>query len=181
MAKQAQQRDGTIELADRTVPEIEELHAAAKALLEKLEEKDAALVTAESCTGGFLASLVTDIEGLSHGFERGFVTYSKDAKRELLGVDDEMLEREGAVSEPVARAMAEGSLERSGGGLALAITGFAGSSDPEEDEGPGVTYVAAAVAGRTTVMRIDYGERPRRDVRNLVSLAALEIGLKALD
>ena len=172
--------DSKLALADRPVPEIGELHAAAKALLEKLQEKDIALVTAESCTGGFLASLCTDIEGLSHGFDRGFVTYTKDAKRELLGVDDDMLEREGAVSEPVACAMAEGCLKRSGAGLALAVTGFAGASDPEEDEGPGVTFVAAAVPGHTSVTRIDYGERPRRDVRNLVSLAALEIGLRTL-
>jgi len=99
----------------------------------------------------------------------------------MLGVGGDILEREGAVSEPVAKAMAEGCLARSGGGLALAITGFAGASDPEEDEGPGVTYVAAAVPGHTTVTRIDYGKRERRDIRNLVSLAALEIGLKALE
>jgi nicotinamide-nucleotide amidase len=147
--------ESMIELAEIPVPEIEELHAAAKALLEKLEEKDTALVTAESCTGGFLASLCTDIEGLSHGFDRGFVTYTKDAKRELLGVDGGVLEREGAVSELVARAMAEGCLTRSGAGLALAVTGFAGASDPDEDEGPGVTFVAAAVPGHITVTRID--------------------------
>ncbi|MFO6448042.1 CinA family protein [Erythrobacter sp. NE805] len=168
------------DLAERPVPEIGELHAAARALLEKLDAKEVTLVTAESCTGGFLASLATDIEGLSHAFDRGFVTYTKDAKQELLGVDAAMLDREGAVSEPVARAMAEGCLARSGAGLALAITGFAGSSDPAEDEGPGVTYVGVALPGRTTVTRIDYGKRERRDIRNLVSLAALELGLKAL-
>ncbi len=169
-----------LDLAARAVPEIEQLHAAARALLEKLEQKETSLVTAESCTGGFLASLLTDIEGLSHSFDRGFVTYTKDAKQEMLGIDGDLIEREGAVSEPVARAMAEGCLERSGGGLALAITGFAGSSDPEEDEGPGVTYVAAAVPERSWVYRIDYGERPRREVRNLAAAAALTIGLRAL-
>jgi nicotinamide-nucleotide amidase len=173
-------RGGEADLARQPVPEIEELHAAAKALLEKLDEKGITLVTAESCTGGFLASLATDIEGLSHAFDRGFVTYTKQAKQELLGVDGAMLEREGAVSEPVARAMAQGCLGRSGAGLALAITGFAGDADPEEDEGPGVTFVAAAVPGHTSVTRIDYGKRERRDIRNLVSLAALEIGLEAL-
>jgi nicotinamide-nucleotide amidase len=166
--------------SERPVPGIEQLHAAAQALLEKCEAAETSVVTAESCTGGFLASLLTDIEGLSHGFDRGFVTYTKDAKRDMLGVDREMIEREGAVSEPVARAMAEGCLERSGGGLALAITGFAGASDPEEDEGPGVTYVAAAVPERSWVYRIDYGERPRHEVRNLAAAAALAIGMRAL-
>lgn len=170
-----------LDLATRPVPGMDQLHAAARSLLERLDETKARLVTAESCTGGFLASLVTDIEGLSHGFERGFVTYSKDAKQEMLGVEGELIAREGAVSEPVARAMAEGGLARSGGGLALAITGFAGASDPAEDEGPGVTFVAAAVPGRSWVYRIDYGERPRSEVRNLAAAAALAIGLRALD
>ena len=169
-----------LDLAERAVPDIKQLHAAAHALLEKCAAAGTSLVTAESCTGGFLASLLTDIEGLSHGFDRGFVTYSKDAKREMLGVDGELIEREGAVSEPVARAMAQGCLEHSGGGLALAITGVAGASDPEEDEGPGVTFVAAAVRERSWVYRIDYGERSRREVRNLAAAAALAIGLRAL-
>lgn len=168
------------DLAERPVPGIDQLHAAAQALLEKCDATNISVVTAESCTGGFLASLLTDIEGLSHGFDRGFVTYTKEAKQEMLGVDGELIEHEGAVSEPVARAMAEGGLARSGGGLALAITGFAGSSDPEEDEGPGVTYVAAAVPERTWVYRIDYGERPRSEVRNLAAAAALAIGMRAL-
>ncbi|HEY6963839.1 MAG TPA: CinA family protein [Erythrobacter sp.] len=76
--------------------------------------------------------------------------------------------------------MAEGSLGRSDGGLALAITGFAGNADPEEAEGPGVTYVAAAISGQSWVYRIDYGERPRREVRNLATAAALVVGMRAL-
>lgn len=169
-----------LDLAERKVPGMDQLHAAARALLEKLDEERTALVTAESCTGGFLASLLTDIEGLSHGFERGFVTYSKTAKQEMLGIAGALIEREGAVSEPVARAMAEGCLARSQAGLALAITGLAGSGDPDEPERPGATFVAAAVRGRSWVYRIDYGERPRSEVRNLAAAAALAIGLKAL-
>jgi nicotinamide-nucleotide amidase len=168
------------ELAERPVPDIARLHDAAHTLLETLEEAGMKLVTAESCTGGFLASLLTDIEGLSHGFDRGFVTYSNEAKQEMLGVEGGLIEREGAVSEPVARAMAEGSLKKSDGNLALAITGFAGKSDPEEAEGPGVTYVAAAIPGQSWVYRIDYGERPRREVRNLAAAAALAVGMRAL-
>ncbi len=138
------------------------------------------LVTAESCTGGFLASLLTDIEGLSHGFDCGFVTYTNDAKQQMLGVDRGLIERVGAVSEQVARAMAVGSLRRSRGSLALAITGFAGSADPGEREGPGVTYVAAAIPHQSWVYRIDYGERPRHEVRNLAAAAALAVGMRAM-
>lgn len=168
------------DLAERPVPDIARLHDAAHILLETLDEAGMKLVTAESCTGGFLASLLTDIEGLSHGFDRGFVTYSNEAKQQMLGVEAALIEREGAVSEPVARAMAEGSLGRSDGHLALAITGFAGDADPDEAEGPGVTYVAAAISGQSWVYRIDYGERPRREVRNLATAAALAVGMRAL-
>lgn len=168
------------DLAERTVPGVDQLHDAARTLLEALDEAGVSVVTAESCTGGFLASLLTDIEGLSHGFDRGFVTYSKMAKEQMLGVDRDLIDRAGAVSEPVARAMAESSLSRSRGGLALAITGFAGSSDPEEKEGPGVTYVAAAIPHQSWVYRIDYGERPRHEVRNLAAAAALDIGMRAM-
>lgn len=167
-------------LAERPVPHIARLHDAARTLLEALEEARMTVVTAESCTGGFLASLLTDIDGLSHGFERGFVTYAKAAKQEMLGIEGGLIEREGAVSEPVARAMAEASLALSGGDLALAITGFAGGSDPAEGEAAGVTYVAAAIAGQSWVYRIDFGERPRREVRNLAAAAALAVGLRAL-
>jgi nicotinamide-nucleotide amidase len=166
--------------AGRPAPDIARLHDAARALLETLDAAGVSLVTAESCTGGFLASLLTDIEGLSHGFDRGFVTYSNEAKQQMLGIDGGLIDREGAVSEPVARAMAECSLARSDGSLALAITGFAGESDPDEAEGPGVTYVAAAIHGQSWVYRIDYGERPRQEVRNLAAAAALAVGMRAL-
>lgn len=162
------------------VPGMEELHTAARALLETLDAAGIKLVTAESCTGGFLASLLTDIEGLSHGFDRGFVTYSKSAKQQMLGIDRALIEHSGAVSGPVVRAMAQGSLDRSRGGLALAITGFAGASDPEESEGPGVTYVAAAIPHQSWVYREDFGKRPREDVRNLAAAAALAAGMQAM-
>lgn len=167
-------------VAERTVPDMAQLHAAARELLETLDEAGVSLVTAESCTGGFLASLLTDIEGLSHAFDCGFVTYSNEAKQEMLGIDRSLIERVGAVSEAVARTMAQSSLSRSRAALALAITGFAGSADPDEPEGPGVNYVAAAIPHQSWVYRIDYGERPRREVRNLAAAAALAIGMRAV-
>lgn len=93
---------------------------------QKLKSSRAMLVTAESCTGGWVAQAVTSIAGSSDWFERGFVTYSNDSKQELLGVRSETLARHGAVSEETAREMAQGALARSKGTVALAVTGVAG-------------------------------------------------------
>ncbi|HZF46282.1 MAG TPA: nicotinamide-nucleotide amidohydrolase family protein, partial [Sphingomonadaceae bacterium] len=96
------------------------------AVLETARQAAIGIATAESCTGGLLASLLTDIEGTSNAFDRGFVVYNNDAKCDLLGLSHKLVEDCGAVSEPVARAMAEGALRRSKARLAIAITGFAG-------------------------------------------------------
>src|SRR3954463_13337463 len=104
----------------------DELDDQAERLMRRLCDKELRVATAESCTGGMLAALLTDIEGAGHGFERGFVTYSKDAKHELLGIGGDVLEHNEAVSEVVARAMAEGALARSRADIALGVTGFAG-------------------------------------------------------
>jgi len=93
---------------------------------KKLKASRSVLVTAESCTGGWVAQAVTSIAGSSEWFERGYVTYSNAAKRELLGVRRETLARHGAVSEPTAREMARGALRRSRGTIAVSITGIAG-------------------------------------------------------
>ena len=120
------------ELLDALPDRIE--HAAC-ALLETACARDISIVTAESCTGGLLASLLTDVEGRSHAFERGFVVYTEDAKNELLGVPRGMLEEHGAVSRATAVAMAEGALAHSKGDIALAITGFAGRGGPDDESG----------------------------------------------
>ena len=131
------------------------------------------LATAESCTGGLLASVLTDVKGMSHAFERGFVTYTNEAKAELLGVAMDLIERNGAVSEPVARAMAEGAIENSKADIAVAITGFADASA----EGPGgLVYLAAARRGRSTqVIRKDYGDVGRERVREQAVASGLEL------
>jgi nicotinamide-nucleotide amidase len=98
----------------------------AKRLGERLKAQRAMLVTAESCTGGWVAQAVTSIAGSSDWFERGFITYSNDSKQELLGVRSETLVRHGAVSEQTALEMAQGALARSKGTVALAVTGVAG-------------------------------------------------------
>ena len=102
------------------------MNALAKKLGRRLKRAKAMLVTAESCTGGWAAQVVTSVAGSSDWFERGFVTYSNAAKRELLGVRKSTLEKHGAVSQQAAREMARGALRRSRGTVALAITGVAG-------------------------------------------------------
>jgi len=102
------------------------LKALAARLARRLKRARAKLVTAESCTGGWAAQVVTSVAGSSDWFERGFVTYSNASKRELLGVKKKTLEKYGAVSEETAREMARGALRRSRGTIALAITGVAG-------------------------------------------------------
>jgi len=102
------------------------LHFLSRKVGKALIKRKQTLVTAESCTGGWVAQAVTSVAGSSDWFERGYVTYSNAAKREELGVAVRMLQRHGAVSEPTARAMARGALRNGKGTLALAITGVAG-------------------------------------------------------
>ena len=98
----------------------------------------------------------------------------------MLGIGPNLIERHGMVSEQVARAMAKNSLSRAGCDLSLVITGLAGTPDPDEPEGPGVVYVGAAVPSQSWVYRVDYGERPRSEVRNLAAFAALAIGIRTV-
>lgn len=134
------------------------------------------LVTAESCTGGLLASLLTDIPGCSHAFERGFVVYTDEAKQDLLGVPARILARAGAVSEEAARAMAEGAIANSRGDLALSITGFA-ERGPGPDEPAGLVHFACARRGRTTCHQVRrFGDVGRAEVR----IRALETALQML-
>jgi nicotinamide-nucleotide amidase len=112
------------------------VEALAEQVLTEASLRGFSLATAESCTGGLIASLLTDIPGRSHVFERGFVVYTNQAKTEMLGVPPAVLAQFSAVSEPVARAMAEGALARSRAEIALAITGWAeGGSDPSRPAG----------------------------------------------
>ena len=124
---------------------------AARRLLAKACERDLMFATAESCTGGMLASLLTDVRGVAHAFDRGFVTYTNAAKHEMLGVPLELIDAHGAVSREVAIAMAEGALERSRAHIALSITGFADAGDE-----PGLVHFGCARAGRRTAHREEH-------------------------
>ena len=137
---------------------------AVERILRRACDAELRLATAESCTGGLLASLLTDVDGCSHAFERAFVAYTEEAKREMLGVDPALLERHGAVSAPVALAMAEGALERSRADIAIAVTGFAGPTSGAGEEGH--VHFACARRGCPTVHREErYGPLGRGGVR----------------
>ncbi|HEX3364984.1 CinA family protein [Phenylobacterium sp.] len=125
-------------------------------VLKAAFDRGLTLVTAESCTGGLLASLLTDIDGCAHAFERGFVTYADAAKAQQLDVPAELLKFHGAVSAPVAEAMAAGALARSEGDIALAVTGFAGRGAAHEE--PGLVFIAAARrGGAVEVKEVHFG------------------------
>ncbi len=151
------------------------LDRMARLVLTEACERRLRLATAESCTGGMLASLLTDITGCAHAFERGFVTYTDEAKQEMLGVPGTVLESDGAVSEAAARAMAEGALARSHADIAVAITGFAGRGAPGET--PGLVHFAAVRRRRRTHHRMEcFGDVGRAAVR----LGCLEVALEML-
>ena len=154
----------------------DEVEEAARALLERACEREVSIATAESCTGGLLASLLTDVEGASHAFERGFVVYTNEAKSELLGIPLDLIEGAGAVSEAVARAMAEGALGASKAQIALSVTGFAGQGAPGDE--PGLVHFACARDGRPTAHREEhFGDIGRGPVR----LECIRIALAMLD
>jgi nicotinamide-nucleotide amidase len=140
-------------------------------VLQRACERELRLVTAESCTGGLLASLLTDVTGSSHAYERGFVTYTNEAKHEQLGVPLKLLKDPGPVSEAVARAMAEGALARSHGDIALSVTGYAG---PGHGATPGLVHFAVAARdGPTLHLRRHFIESDRAGVRLRAVEAAL--------
>ena len=147
--------------------------------MRKLCDKDLSVATAESCTGGMLAALLTDIEGAGHGFERGFVTYTKEAKTELLGIEPSMLDENEAVSEPVAKAMAEGALARSRADIAIAVTGFAGPAGEACEEGL-VHLALASRDGPTRHQEEHFGAIGRGAVRVKSLETMLEMLEKAL-
>lgn len=118
-------------------------------MADVLRRRQWMLATAESCTGGLIAGACTDLAGSSDWFERGFVTYSNAAKTELLGVPAALIAQHGAVSEPVARAMAEGAVARSHAQVSVAVTGVAGPSGGSADKPVGTVWFGWCVNGRT--------------------------------
>ncbi len=120
----------------------DDLVALAGRVAERLIAHNLRLATAESCTGGWVAKVCTDLAGSSHWFERGFVTYSNEAKQELLGVGQETLEAHGAVSEPTVREMASGALRHSRADVSVAISGIAGPGGGSAEKPVGMVWFA---------------------------------------
>lgn len=158
-----------------------EITTRAIALLDACRADGLLIATAESCTGGLVAASLVDVPGSSDVVERGFVTYSNAAKIDMLGVPAAMLDAHGAVSAPVARAMAEGALAASRADLAVAITGVAGpgGGSPEKPEGL-VHFAIARRGGPTTDVRILFGPLGRTAVRHASVVQAFDMLLGAV-
>ena len=159
----------------------DDLLAQARAVLERCREVGMTLATAESCTGGLIAGCLTEIAGSSDVVDRGYVTYSNEAKMDLLRVPGDMLEENGAVSEQVARAMAEGALEQSETDLAVAVTGVAGPGGGSDEKPVGLVHIACARKEQQTLhLRCSFGDQGRGKIRELTVRSALELVMKQL-
>lgn len=145
-------------------------------LAEELKQRGWMCATAESCTGGGVGQALTSVTGSSRWYDRGFITYSNQAKREMLGVSTNILARFGAVSEQAARAMAEGALARSRAQVALAVTGIAGPGGGTVYKPVGTVYLAWTGKGDETLTRQDifFGDR------NEIRAQAIEVAISGL-
>ena len=152
------------------------LLARAEALVKAYAASNKKIATAESCTGGLVAGLLTAVPGSSAVVDRGFVTYSNGAKTDLVGVPASLIAAHGAVSEPVARAMAEGALARSLAEAAVSITGIAGPGGGSADKPVGLVHFALAAKGAPTRhVERRFGDPGRAEIRRLSVEQALEL------
>lgn len=157
-------------------PIDEQLVLAAAALLDLCRQRELSIVTAESCTGGLVAAVLTDAPGASDVVFGGFVTYANEAKSGLIGVPAELIAKHGAVSEPVARAMASGALEHSEADLSVAITGVAGPGGGGEEKPVGLVHLAAERRGGTVIHReMRYGDIGRGPIRSHSVMEAINL------
>lgn len=148
----------------------------ARQVLAACEERGAMLATAESCTGGMIAAALTDIAGSSAVLDRGFVTYSNDAKVEMLGVETQTLADHGAVSRETALAMAAGALARSRARIAVSVTGVAGPGGGSAEKPVGLVWFGVALKGReTSAHRRLFEEMDRAAVRRASVATALDL------
>ncbi len=154
--------------------EDEQLAVLARETGDALARAGVRLVTAESCTGGWIAKLLTDLPGSSAWFERGFVTYSNEAKTELLGVPATLIAEHGAVSEHTVCAMAAGALEHSRGDLSVAVSGVAGPGGGTSAKPVGTVWLAWSGGGRESGARRFHFDGDRDAVRRQAVAAALE-------
>ena len=154
----------------------DDIDRLARKVVEAATARGRAIATAESCTGGLVSGALTAVAGSSAVVERGFVTYSNAAKAELLGVPAELIDRHGAVSDPVARAMAEGALVHSAAAVSVAVTGIAGPGGGSPDKPVGLVHFAAAGPGGLVHVEHRFGDIGREAVR----LASVGVALDLL-
>jgi len=148
-------------------------------LVRILFERALKITTAESCTGGMIASTLVNVAGVSDVFEAGYVTYSEEAKISLLGVRKETIEKYTVYSEEVAREMAQGAAEAAGADVAVSVTGIAGPDGGTPDFPVGLCYIGCYYNGETTVARYVF-EGDRQQVRRKAADAAMELAIKIL-
>ena len=154
----------------------EDIEETARSIVADFTEKKLLIATAESCTAGLIAGAITEIPGSSNVFDRGFVTYSNEAKREMIGVANATLKAHGAVSRPTALEMAQGAIGNSGANISIAVTGIAGPGGGTEEKPVGLVHLAAARTGHETLHReMRYGDIGRNAVRLATVRTALEM------
>lgn len=149
------------------------LSKKANTILEACKARGVKLATVESCTGGLLSAILTELPGSSSMFTHGFITYANEAKQEMVGVDAQLIKEHGAVSEPVARAMAEGALKSSSAWLAVSITGIAGPDGGSEAKPVGTVHIAAAMKDKPTT----HQKKLFKGDRSAIRLAAVDAAL----
>ena len=161
---------------------MRDIAALARSFLETCKARGILVATAESCTGGGIIALMTDMPGSSSMVDRGFVTYSNEAKQDMLGVRAETLERHGAVSKETALEMADGALAHSRAGITLAVTGVAGPDGGTPEKPVGLVWIAVARTGvPTETRRFRFEDRGRDHIRRETARAALQMGLEMLE
>ncbi len=152
------------------------LYEAAQRVFDLAKAHGKMIATAESCTGGMVAMAITDIPGSSDVLERSFITYSNAAKHDMLGVSERMIVLEGAVTAPVAAAMAEGALKHSKADIAVGITGIAGPNGSTDTKPVGLVYIAAVTRdGRVNAHEFRFGNIGRGAVRERATIEALNM------
>ena len=153
----------------------DEMTATAEYVLHAFRRNGAKIATAESCTGGLIAALLTSIAGSSDVFERGFVTYSNEAKTEQISVPTDLIAEFGAVSAEVAMAMAQGALEHSNATVTVSVTGIAGPGGGSDEKPVGMVFVAIAGPDGLFVEELRLGNQSRDEIRAQTAVAALEM------
>ncbi|MCX2722662.1 CinA family protein [Roseibium salinum] len=166
---------------DKAPRSLDDLTALTVTVLNALKAKGKMVATAESCTGGLICGALTEISGSASAVDRGFVTYSNEAKTELLGVPAELIRKAGAVSKEVAVAMAEGALTRSKADVAVSVTGIAGPDGGTEEKPVGTVHIAVACKSKPTEhVHCWFANRGRQAIRLETVQTALTSILNAI-